>query len=177
MRLNPRNIGTVILLMASALLLMGLVSGCSSSPGSHIWGSTVSRATSRPAWLPDGSAILFSRDVQGTFLVDVAGTRLRKIPGTMWKKSVAPGNKQNLGAMYAALSPDGSRVAYVGLVGNYPVIRTADLDRVHSTTLTRRPFENGILYPVWSPDGSQIAFLTDWRLTPSECRWIEPADV
>ena len=56
-------------------------------------------------------------------------------------------------------------MAYVGLVGNYPVIRTADLDRVHSTTLTRRPFENGILYPVWSPDGSQIAFLTDWRLT------------
>ena len=107
MRRNLRNKGPAILLMASALLLMGLVSGCSSSPGSHIWGGTVTRATSRPAWLPDGSAILFSRDVQGTFLVDVAGTRLRKIPGTMWKKSVAPGNKQNLGAMYATLSRTG----------------------------------------------------------------------
>ena len=144
MRLNPRNIGTVILLLASALLFMGLTSGCSAGgdPGSHLWSIAVSKATSRPAWLPDGSAILFSRSIQGTFLVDVAGTRLRKIPGTMWKKSVVPGSKQNIGAMSTALSPDGSRVAYVGLVRNYPVIRTADLDRVHATTITRPPFRD-----------------------------------
>ena len=117
-------------------------------------------------WLPDGSALLFSRDIQGTFMVDVAGTRMRKIPSTTWNKNVMIGTKDRYGFMSAALSPDGSGVAYVAYTGRPPhhsEIRIADLEGSDVISVDHDDYYN--LYPAWSPDGSQIAYVSAYRLT------------
>ena len=123
----------------------------------------ITNTTSRPYWVPDGSAILFSNYVPGTFLVDVAGTRIRKIPETTWRKDSLTGSLDRFGFMSAALSPDGSRVAYTGRPPHDSEIRIADLDGLDVISVDHDDRYN--LYPVWSPDGSRIAYVSDWHVT------------
>ena len=166
MQFNLRKVATAALLLGSALLFVGLTPGCSSAPGMHDKQVVGSAAVSRVEWLPDGSALLFSRDIQGTFMIDVGGTRMRKIPSTTWNKNVMIGTKDRYGFMSAALSPDGSGVAYVahtGMPGNHSEIRTADFEGSESNKISLNDLYN--VYPAWSPNGSQIAFLRNWHLT------------
>ena len=166
MQFNLRKMATAALLLGSALLFVGLTPGCSSAPGVHNKHRVGSAAISRVEWLPDGSALLFSRGIQGTFMVDVAGTRMRKIPSTTWNKNVMIGTKDRYGFMSAALSPDGSGVAYVahtGKPGNHSEIRTADFEGSDSNKISLNDRYN--VCPAWSPNGSQIAFLRNWQLT------------
>ena len=158
-----RRTVTAVFLLGGALLLMGSTPSCLPSPPTRLHESAGDRATSWPAWLPDGSAILFSRYTQGTFVVDVAGTRLQQIPESKLNGDEVPVNKSGRGNMSAALSPDGSRVAYVGMVGYYPTITIAALDGMDETRFTHALDLNHS--PVWSPDGSQIAYVSDGSLT------------
>ncbi len=166
MWLKLRRTVTAILLLGSALLLMGSTPGCGLQYDDSIDKNVVrSGARSRVDWLPDGSAILFSRGIQGTFLVDVAGTRMRKIPGTTWEKDAVTGTWDRFGSMSAALSPDGSRVAYVAYVGrpgSASEIMIADLEGSDVTTINH---DGGNLSPKWSPDGNRIAYLSGQALT------------
>ena len=177
MGLNLRRITTAIFLLGSTLLLMGSTPGCFAQP-TGLGVTAANRATSWPAWLLDGSAILFSRVTQGTFVVDVAGTRLQQIPNSTLIGNVVPVNKSRRGNMSAALSPDGSRVAYVGMVGYYPTITTADLEGMDVIRFTHTLDLNHS--PMWSPDGSQIAYVSDGNLTIADAdgsneRWFEQA--
>ena len=168
MRIYLRRVVTAILLLGSALLLMGSTPGCFPSQPIHLETLAIQKATSKPAWLPDGSAILFSRDAQGTFVVDIAGTRLQQIPNSTLNGNVVPVNKNERGNMSAALSPDGSRVAYVGMVGYYPTITTADLEEMGVIQFAYASNSLFNLSPAWSPDGSLIAYLSDWSLTVAD---------
>ena len=175
MGLNLRRIATAIFLLGSTLLLMGSTPGCFAQP-TGLGVTAANRATSWPAWLPDGSAILFSRYTQGTFVVDVAGTSLQQIPRTTLIENEVPVNKSRRGNMSAALSPDGSRVAYVKMVGYYPTITTADLEGTDEIRFTHTFDLNHS--PVWSPDGSRIAYVSDGNLTIADAdgsneRWFE----
>ena len=177
MGLNLRRITTAIFLLGSTLLLMGSTPGCFAQP-TGLGVTAANRATSWPAWLPDGSAILFSSYTQGTFVVDVAGTSLQQIPRTTLIENEVPVNKSRRGNMSAALSPDGSRVAYVKMVGYYPTITIADLEGTDEIRFTHTFDLNHS--PVWSPDGSRIAYVSDGNLTIADAdgsneRWFEQA--
>jgi WD40 repeat protein len=65
-------------------------------------------------------------------------------------------------AAYPAWSPDGSRIAYVGLSGDdgYSTLQLMNVDGSGTTELI--PIDNlgsAMLSPDWSPDGSRIAFI------------------
>ena len=111
-------------------------------------------------WSPDGSQLIFSNYVEGTFVVDVAGTRLNTIP-----VNTPLGDERNPGSVAAVLSPDGSRVAYVALFNDGSLrasnaeIMLASTDGTHVRRLTYN-LSNHDTVPVWSPDGKQIAFVT-----------------
>ena len=113
-------------------------------------------------WSPDGSQVVFSRYAQGTFVVDVGGTRLHTIP-----LNTPIGEDWQPGSASAALSPDGSRVAYVevfndGFLGNFNAeIMSASVDGTDVRRLTRsRRNDFSDTSPTWSPDGHRIAFET-----------------
>ena len=153
------------LFLAGSVLLMGSGGGCG-DPSPDVWHGALTRANpqSKPIWTPDGSQIIFSSDLQGLYVLDVAGASLWKIPAK------APiGTLDNPGYFSPALSPDGSRLAFVVFAGgtNFE-IATSDLDgsnihRInHHVNLSDGFTESN---PVWSPDGTRIAYTADEHLT------------
>ncbi|HOI03265.1 MAG TPA: DPP IV N-terminal domain-containing protein, partial [Dermatophilaceae bacterium] len=58
-----------------------------------------------------------------------------------------------------AWSPDGKRLAFVGLAGGWSDLYVYDLASASLARLTRDGF--GDLHPAWSPDGRSIVFATD----------------
>ena len=108
--------------------------------------------TSRLKWSQDGKYMIFAPKSLGVFVVDAAGTRLWSIPD-----NEALGTGSYPGNFAPALSPDGSRVAYVTFVNvGISAIETADLDGRNAERLT--PGGRYDTNPTWSPDGSRIAF-------------------
>lgn len=169
MRNTTTHVKTVAryLLLAGSVLLMGSSLGCGGGLNYRDWQLTMSniKPRSSPVWTADGSHIIFSRFVQGMFMVDVAGTRLQRIPanapiGTFFFEP---------GYFSPALSPDGSRLAFVVHVGNSNFeIATADLDGANARRLSHNdnPYSDfAEANPVWSPDGSRIAYIANRRLT------------
>jgi len=102
-----------------------------------------------PDWSPDGKTIAFNSDRDGVmsgYLISPDGARLRRIEADVWVE-------------YPAISPDGTRIAFMGHeAGDYDIY-VAELATGSATKLTDTPGSDG--WPVWSPDGSTIAFASE----------------
>ena len=142
--------------LASALLLMGASSG-----GEPQATSVPEVFTSQLVWTPNGKHIFFSRGYQGIFRVDVAGSELQAIP-----EDVPMGTASSPGYALPALSPDGTRLAYVarlrGQTHSAAIIVSA-LDGTGARRLTHGDKFN--THPAWSPDGEEIAYIADGKLS------------
>ena len=151
-----KKLGAVSLVLGVLLLALSSL-GCSNG---QIPPALDAAPYSTLNWTPDSTQIVFSLYVEGTFVVDIAGTRLNTIP-----LNTPLGDEWNPGSVAATLSPDGSRVAYVALFNDgflgapNAEIMSASIDGTRVRRLTYN-LSNHDTAPVWSPDGSQIAFVT-----------------
>ena len=136
-------------LLAAGLFLTVSSLGCGPRPPD-------SPGNPKLVWSPDGEYIIFSPQYLGVFVVDAAGTRLWTIP-----ENTPVGTGSYPGNFAPALSPDGSRLAYVTFweYGNTEIM-TAALDGTDAQRLTHDDAYD--TNPTWSPDGSQIAFITGY---------------
>ena len=149
--------------MALALLLVA----CPSNEVVDRDGSSVHTVE----WTPDGSQIVFGYGIpeyRSIYVVAADGSRIRPV--------AQGGIGQNpRGYVSPHISPDGSRVAYAGLVqtGLFGIsgygweIYTSRIDGSDRRRLTRNTVRD--TNPTWSPDGTRFAFSSDRGLSdPSQ---------
>ena len=154
-RLTVEKLAVCVLVLAGALLLMGASSGCETQMPTPV------SFPSKVVWTPDGKHIIFSRGFQGMFMVDAAGSELRAIP-----EDAPLGTPSSPGYALPAVSPDGTRLAYVArpsAPGKSAAIMVSALDGTGARRLTQDERFN--TYPAWSPDGEEIAYIADGQLT------------
>lgn len=135
-------------ILAGTLFLMGS-GGCGGPPQ-----APDSPGKPKLVWSHDGEYIIFSPQYLGVFVVDSEGTQLWTIP-----ENTPVGSGSYPGNFGPALSPDGTRLAYVTFweYGNAEIM-TAALDGTDVQRLTHADALD--TNPTWSPDGSKIAFIT-----------------
>jgi Tol biopolymer transport system component len=121
-----------------------------------------------PDWSADGKTIAFNSTREGEmrgFLVDPDGKNLRRMNVDAWVE-------------YPSLSPDGTKIAYMGALGTNYELFVADLVSGRVTRLTQSPGHDG--WPAWSPDGTTIAFSTvrdDCRFAPRDRECWRSGDI
>lgn len=115
-----------------------------------------------PAWSPDGSRIVFTSNVKGTFDLHVMradGSAKMNLTADLF-----PGQSAN--EFDAEWSPDGSQIAFEARkrAGEFDIY-VIDADGGSARNLTPQPSRDGAAS--WSPDGSMIVFGSD-RLVADE---------
>ncbi len=115
----------------------------------------------QPAWSPDGSKILFSRNPPGVFFynwlftIKPDGTDLQALPTQAAYVDTAP-----------TWSPTGDRIVFQGWDwANWEDLVVANADGTNRQTFAYGcndgPICGGVNFPDWSPDGNQIVFCLD----------------
>ncbi len=153
MRLQLQKSLVSLVVLGSALLLMGASTG-----GEQEAAPSPEPFPSKVVWTPDGKHIIFSRGYQGIFRVDVAGSELQAIPANAPK-----GTPSSPGYTLPALSPDGTRLAFVAPLGaQSAAIMVSALNGTGARRLTQDEGFN--THPAWSPDGAEIAYIAGGKL-------------
>jgi hypothetical protein len=103
------------------------------------------------AWSPDEKMVAIPAKVGGEDAL-----YLIEIPSGKIKRKLRFG----LDAIYSPTwSPDGRRIAFVGIDHGWSHLMVADADGKNRTDLVSGPYS--VRQPVWSPDGTKIAYATD----------------
>ena len=154
LRLIVKKLALCLLLLGSTVVLMG------ASPGGESQAPSAAEPfPSKVLWTPDGEFIIFSRGFQGIFMVDRVGSELRPIP-----EDAPMGSAAAPGYALPALSPDGTRLAFVAPIGGRSAaIMVSALDGSGARRLTQDEGFN--THPAWSPDGAEFAYISDGKLT------------
>ncbi len=103
------------------------------------------------AWSPDEKTVALPAKVGGEdaiYLIEIPSGKIRRKL------------RFGLDAIYSPTwSPDGRRIAFVGIKNGWSHLMAADADGKNLTRLVGGPY--AVRGPVWSPDGTKIAFATD----------------
>jgi TolB protein len=111
-----------------------------------------------PDWSPDGETIIFNSDRDGEirgFAVNADGTNLRGLGIDAWVE-------------YPSFSPDGTRISFMGALGNNYELFAGNLETGAVTRLTNAPGHDA--WSAWSPAGETIAFSS----VRDDCRFAPP---
>ncbi len=150
-----RKTGSVLVILAFVLLGLLLVGSDCGTTDDHAWKlKGIADYDPTPVWWTDGSRIAVAMPPEGIYIVDAQGSDALIFP-----PGSPVGNCLDQGNFSPALSPDGSRLAYVVAKrdGRSEIVTSA-IDGSDVRRLTR---DKGLhAYPTWSPDGTQIAFMS-----------------
>jgi Tol biopolymer transport system component len=116
-----------------------------------------------PAFSPDGSKIVFSREDPGgenIWVMNVDGSNPQPLTNT--GKDTAP-----------VWSPDGSKIAFTSTRTGDEEIYVMNVDSSGQTDISNNPATDYV--PEWSPDGKMIAFISD-RNGGIKSIWVMNAD-
>src|SRR5438876_9997765 len=161
-----------LLVLAAALALAGETGAAAPTDEGTARRIVGAGSCAMPAWMPDGSRILFHarrKDdkqkgfaVRNVWSVGADGAGEKKLTG---------GTKDEY---HASLSPDGKKLLFVSELNGSRDIWLADADGQNPVPLTDDPGTED--QPAWSPDGRQIAYAAFPREGGSFDLWLVNAD-
>lgn len=106
-----------------------------------------------PRFLPSGEGLIFVSDREGT--LDLFRVALVRDGGLAFRGEPQRLTRSEGAERSPAVSPDGTRVAYMAIEGSSSVIRELDLRSLRSRALTRGPFD---VTPRFAPEGQVMAY-------------------
>ena len=114
-------------------------------------------AESSPAWLPDGSGVIFASDTRGD-----GATSLLLAPVDGSGEAAAVYSESGVRASMPTVSPDGTRVAFVsGAPRDASTWDVVVLDLVSGDTIQLTLNDQRETYPVFSFDGETVYWVSD----------------